>query len=92
MTPRRTKMQIYVDILLEIQRSGGRMRKTHVVYKANLTHMRLKEYVDFLIEKEFITEERRGRESWFTVTPKGVKFLSEINKLKKISDAFGVPI
>ena len=92
MTPRRTKMQIYIEILRNMQKSGGRMRKTHIVYKANLTHMRLKEYLDFLISKEFIEEEIKGRETTFAITQKGVKFLAEVNKLKKLSDAFGVPI
>jgi predicted transcriptional regulator len=92
MNSRRTKMQIYIDILREIQKSNGKMKRTHIVYKANLTHMRLKEYMDFLIEKEFVAEETAGRETWFAITPKGSDFLRNINKLKKISDAFGVPL
>lgn len=92
MNTRRTKMQIYIEILRNLQKSGGSMRKTHIVYKANLTHMRLKEYLDFLISKEFIEEEVRGRETMFTITQKGVKFLTDINKLRKLSDAFGIPI
>jgi predicted transcriptional regulator len=92
MNSRRTKMQIYIDILRTIQKSNGRMRKTHIVYKANLTHMRLKEYLEFLMEKDFIDEETAGRETWFAITPKGADFLRDINKLRKISDAFGVPL
>jgi predicted transcriptional regulator len=92
MNPRRTKMQIYIDILRIIQRSNGRMRKTHIVYKANLTHMRLKEYLDILMEKGFISEDVMGRETWFVITPRGLEFLRDINKLRKISDAFGVPL
>jgi predicted transcriptional regulator len=85
-------MQIYIDILRIIQKSNGRMKKTHIVYKANLTHMRLKEYLEFLMEKDFISEETIGRENWFVITPKGLEFLKDINKLRKISDAFGVPL
>ena len=85
-------MQIYIDILKNLQREKGSMRKTHIVYKANLTHMRLKEYLDFLISKEFIQEETHGRETFFVITQKGSKFLADINKLRKLSDAFGVPI
>jgi len=92
MNSRRTKMQIYIDILLNLQRSEGRMRKTHIVYKANLTHSRLKEYLDFLISKEFIEEKSSGNEIFFEITEKGKKLLNDINKLRKISDAFGVPL
>jgi predicted transcriptional regulator len=92
MNARRTKMQIYIEILRNLQKSGGSMRKTHIVYKANLTHMRLKDYLDFLMSKEFIEEEVKGRETTFTITQKGVKFLADINKLRKLSDAFGMPL
>jgi predicted transcriptional regulator len=92
MNPRRTKMQIYIDILKNLQKSNGRMIKTHIVYKANLTHKRLKEYLNFLILKEFIEERNNGGETFFVITEKGIKFLKDIDKLKKISDAFGVPL
>jgi predicted transcriptional regulator len=92
MNSRRTKMQIYIDILKNLQNSNGRMLKTHIVYKANLTHSRLKEYLDFLIFKEFIEEKKVGNENYFVITEKGQKFLSEVNRLRRISDAFGVPL
>jgi len=92
MNSRRTKMQIYIDILRNLQKSNGKMIKTHIVYKANLTHSRLKEYLDFLISKEFIEERDNGKETFFVITEKGVKFLNDINKLRKISDAFGIPL
>ena len=70
MNSRRTKMQIYIDILKNLQKSNGRMIKTHIVYKANLTHSRLKEYLDFLISKEFIEEKNNGGETFFVITEK----------------------
>lgn len=85
-------MQIYIDILRNLQKSNGSMKRTHIVYKANLTHTRLKEYLDFLLSKEFIEEKTVGKETSFVITPKGIKFLADINKLRKISDAFGVPL
>ena len=85
-------MQIYIDILKSIQRENGRISKTHIVYKANLTHSRLKEYLDFLLLKGFIEERTIDNRKLFIVTEDGAKFLKEINKLSKISDAFGVPI
>ena len=92
MIARRSKMQIYIDILKLLQNSNGRMKKTHIVYKANLTHVRLKEYLEFLMSKEFIEEKPLGREKMFILTENGTKFLENANKLKKISDAFGIPL
>jgi len=92
MNTRRTKTQIYVDILRSVQRSRGRLKKTHIVYKANLTHSRLEEYLDFLLSKEFLVEEKNNKQIFYAITEKGSRFLGEINKLKEISEAFGVPL
>jgi predicted transcriptional regulator len=91
MNARRSKMQIYIDILKLLQKSNGRMIKTHIVYKANLTHTRLKEYLDFLLSKGFIEEKSVGKDKFFALTKNGVRFLENINRLRKISDAFGMP-
>ncbi|NIO44029.1 MAG: hypothetical protein GTN36_00540 [Candidatus Aenigmarchaeota archaeon] len=92
MNSRRTRTQIYIDILRAIRKNNGKLKKTHIVYKANLTHSRLKGYLDFLITKEFIEEKKIRNNNFFVVTEGGLKFLKEINKLRKISDAFGIPI
>ncbi len=92
MNSRRTRMQIYVDILRTLRKANGKMRKTHIVYKANLTHSRLKGYLDFLITKEFIEEKKTKNKTFFVITERGFKFLKEIKKLRKISEAFGVPL
>jgi len=92
MIPRRTKTQIYLDILRSVQESKGRLKKTHIVYKANLTHLRLRRYLDFLLSKEFLAEERNGNQVFFIITDKGLRFLREVDKLEQISDAFGFPM
>jgi predicted transcriptional regulator len=88
---RRNKTQIYLDILLAIRRESGRLKKTHIVYKANLTNTRVQPYLEFLLSKGFV-EEVKGRETFYTITDKGQNFLGQVNKLKEISDAFGLPI
>jgi len=42
--------------------------------------------------EDFIREKKVGRQTFYSITDDGVKFLSEVNKLKKISEAFGVPL
>jgi len=91
MKARRTKMKIYIDILRSIQKDRGKLKKTHIVHKANLTHSRLENYMDFLLSEGFVKRDKKGREIFFILTDKGREFLGEINKLKKISEAFGVP-
>lgn len=92
MNSRRSKTQIYIDILRAVQKANGKIKKTHIVYKANLTHSRLEEYLDFLLTEDFIQEESRKDHLFFSITEKGMRFLGEVNKLKEISDAFGIPL
>ena len=92
MNLRRTKTQIYLDILRSVERSRGKLKKTHIVYKANLTHSRLESYLDFLLSKGFLIEVENGGHVFYKITEEGLKFLSEVNKLKEISDAFGIPL
>lgn len=89
---RRGKIQIYADILRSVKNSGGRIKKTHIVYKANLTHSRLNDYLEVLLEKGFIIEEKIASGLFYAITNKGMKYLEDVNKLKEISSAFGVPI
>jgi predicted transcriptional regulator len=92
MISRRTKTQIYIDILRSIHKENGEMKKTHIVYKANLTHKRLDEYMDFLISKGFVREKKDGRQMFYEITERGLRFLGQVNRLREISDAFGVPL
>jgi len=92
MHSRRTKVQIYLDVLRAVKRAGGRLKITHIVHKANLTHDRVQQYLDYLISKGFLEEECDGEHTYFKITQKGLDFLGELNKLKEISDAFGFPI
>lgn len=89
---RRTKFEIYADILQSIQKAGGLIKKTHIVYKANLTHSRLGSYLDVLISNGFIAEQKISGGLAYAITEKGVRFLGSMSKLKEISNAFGVPI
>jgi len=81
-----------IDILRSVQRANGKLKKTHIVYKANLTHSRLEGYLDFLLSKNFLIEKENKNHNFFEITEKGIRFLGEVNKLKQISDAFGIPL
>lgn len=76
---------------MRVVRENGEIKPTHILYKANLSHPRMKKYLALLIEKEFI-EEVKGKRVVYRITEKGEKFVSEIKKIEKLSDAFGVPM
>ena len=88
---RRSKMHIFLDMLATIERKGGVAKPTHILYGANLSHKRLKEYLEFLLEKEFIEEtEVKGR-LYYRITEKGSSFVREFEKIEEVSSAFGIP-
>ena len=87
---RRGRMEIIHDILNSIVMKGGRIKPTHLLYKSNLSHQKMKEYVNELIEKEMIEEEIEKEKKLFTITEKGEKFLNEFRRIKEFSDSFGL--
>lgn len=92
MNDRRSQISIFRDILYLIYSKQGKAKPTHILYGANLSHTRLKKYLNSLIEKEFIQKiEVEGRQ-YYMITEKGREFLREFKKIKDISEAFGIPI
>lgn len=73
----RTKLQIIAEIL-EIVREGA--RKTHIMYKANLSYKLLCKYLDEVLECGFV---RANSDDFYEVAPKGEKFLNLFGNYKK---------
>jgi predicted transcriptional regulator len=73
-----------VEILASILKVAGYGRiKTHIMYRANLSHKQLEKYIEFLEEKGLIKlvsrEDGKGR--MFQVTEKGYEFLREYSHI-----------
>jgi predicted transcriptional regulator len=96
MAQRRSRLELIFDILLAIQNKGGVIKPTHLMYKSNLSHKLLNNYLDELIQKElvFIEEEfsKKKQKSTKTVliTEKGIGFLAEFRRMREFTDAFGL--
>jgi predicted transcriptional regulator len=89
---RRSQLQIYADILRLIQKRGGLVKPTHILYGANLSHARLTKHLNWLLEKNFITEDMSSGHKLYRLTPKGKAFIEEFRKIEDFSEAFGVPV
>jgi predicted transcriptional regulator len=53
------------------------MKKTHVMYKANLSHNQLEKFLEILIEKNLLTVENNQ----YITTEKGREFIKEFREL-----------
>ncbi len=89
MSPRRTNIEIINDILKAIQKARG-LKPTHVMYKANLSHKLLKEYLEDLTAKGMITEIAEKGKKLIINTDKGLKFLEKYEQMEKFKESFGL--
>ncbi|MBL7206426.1 MAG: hypothetical protein ISS36_02390 [Candidatus Aenigmarchaeota archaeon] len=89
---RRSKMRIFLDMLNSIAKKGGQAKPTHIMYGSNLSHDRLKSYLEFLLEKGFIEEILEDERMLYKITERGKKFMQEFEKIEEFSNAFGIDI
>jgi predicted transcriptional regulator len=90
----RSKMRILVDMMRAIQGEGEEgAGPTKVLYAANLSHDRLTQYLEELVEKELIKEAGQSEEGRvYHLTEKGREFLIEFVRIERFSEAFGIEI
>ena len=79
------------DILRVIQ-DRGKARVTHILYGANLSYDRLKKYLNELISRGLIQERIEEGITYYSITKKGIDFLKEYERIRKLCEAFGISI
>lgn len=90
----RSKIRILADMMRAIQSEGEEgAGPTKILYTANLSHDRLKQYIDELVNKELIIEkDPDGNNRTYYLTEKGREFLQEFIRIERFSEAFGIEI
>ncbi|HLC32966.1 MAG TPA: winged helix-turn-helix domain-containing protein [Candidatus Nanoarchaeia archaeon] len=87
---KRTKIDIIYDMLKAIQDKGGTIIPTHLLYKSNLSHQRMKLYLDELKGKKMIVEVQEKDKLVYKLTDEGLGFLKNFKQLKEFTEAFGL--
>lgn len=90
MERKRNKLEIIKDILTVIREKNGRIKPTHILYKSNLSHQMMKEYLEELMTKKFIKEIELKQGKTYEITPKGMNYLEEYNTIINFTNAFGL--
>jgi predicted transcriptional regulator len=87
-------MRILADMMRTIQREGEEgAGPTKILYSANLSHDRLTQYLDELVEKKLIEEiDPENNNRSYLLTEKGRDFLKEFVRIERFSEAFGIEI
>jgi predicted transcriptional regulator len=79
---KRSDIDIMADILSEANRGT---KKTHIMYKCNLSHKQLQVYLQLLLDMEFLmTPQKKENQKfdYFRTTPKGFEFIDAYRTLK----------
>ena len=87
---RRSSFEVRIDILRSLAAERGRLKPTHVMYKANLSHKLLKEYLDELKEKNLIEETYDKQQKFIALTEKGWSFLRQFREFQEFRETFGI--
>ena len=89
MTKKRTKLEIIRDIL-QVIKSKNKVRPTHILYKSNLSHNMMEEYLAELKAKDFIIESKETKTRTFEITEKGRTYLEKFKEIMAFTDSFGL--
>ena len=87
---KRNKLEIIKDILTVIRDKHGKIKPTHILYKSNLSHQMMEEYLTELIEKEFIKQNTTKQGNTYEITSKGLQYLERYSLITDFMGTFGI--
>ena len=70
--------------ILYMCHANSNTRKTHIMYKSNLSYTQLQKYLIFLVSTGLLEKENLGDVEFFKLTKKGDKFLKEYHQIKRL--------
>jgi predicted transcriptional regulator len=64
----------------------GPVKKTHLMYRANLSHRTLTKFLSVLLDKGLCTEESHDGTTVYRITARGRRFLHEYRTIRSFFD------
>ena len=90
MERKRSRANIIYDMLSIIQERRGKIKPTHLMYKANLSHKQMKGYLEYLINNKFAEKVMENDKQLIIITKKGREFFLRYNQLREFESTFGI--
>jgi len=73
-------MEVFMDIMKVT--ASGKIRRTHIMYRANLAWTVLKEALQVLEERGILTSESKGHETYVSLTERGFNILQQLSEIE----------
>jgi predicted transcriptional regulator len=90
MKQKRERLDIIHDILRVVRDNKNAVKPTHLLYKSNLSHKMMKEYLAELMEKQFISVDTKGKTTYYSLTDRGFEYLGKYSVVLDFMDSFGL--
>ncbi|MCB9358514.1 hypothetical protein H6503_01160 [Candidatus Woesearchaeota archaeon] len=87
---KRNRLEIIYDILKAISNKNGTIKPTHILYKSNLSHKMMNEYLKELMDSGFIIENNTSSGKTYSITPQGFEYLNKYKMIIEFTDSFGL--
>lgn len=78
---RRSRLEVFLDIIKAAAISE--IRRTHIMYRANISWIVLKDALQTLEEKGLTKSEIRGKEIYVSLTKEGRRVLERFNEIEQ---------
>lgn len=82
---KRSRKEIIYDMLRVIIEKKGKIKPTHLMYKANLSHGQMKQYLAEMQEMKMV-----NKLELIEITDKGREFFQSYSKMKEFEKTFGL--
>ena len=90
MNKKRNRLEVIRDILKVILERNGKIKPTHILYKSNLSHQMMEDYLGELIGKGFVVQHSVSTGKTYSVTDKGRTYLDKYKAIAEFTDSFGL--
>ncbi len=77
-------------MLTTIRERRGEIKPTHLMYKSNLSHGQMQNYLEELVEKHFVERTKRKDHEYILITDQGLHFLRKIEEMRQFEEGFGL--